>query len=63
MLVALSLALALATSAQAHHPGADLDEMMGSEEKFFQAIDRQRRLSKWPTRTESPSAFPIFPTR
>jgi protein SCO1/2 len=36
-----SLALILATSALAHHPGADLDEMMGSEEKFFQAIDEQ----------------------
>ena len=25
--------------ALAHHPGADLDKLMGSEEKFFQAID------------------------
>jgi protein SCO1/2 len=38
-LLALSLALALAVPALAHHPGADLDKMMGSAEKFFQAID------------------------
>jgi protein SCO1/2 len=34
-----ALILAFAPPALAHHPGADLDEMMGSEEKFFQAID------------------------
>ncbi len=38
-LLVVSLVLALAVPALAHHPGADLDEMMGSEEKFFQAID------------------------
>ncbi|AZO00973.1 SCO family protein [Mesorhizobium sp. M9A.F.Ca.ET.002.03.1.2] len=38
-LVVLSLALTFAAPAVAHHPGADLDEMMGSEEKFFQVID------------------------
>lgn len=38
-LLALALLPALALPASAHHPGADLDEMMGSEEKFFQAID------------------------
>jgi protein SCO1/2 len=37
--LALSLLLAFALPASAHHPGADLDKVMGSEEKFFQAID------------------------
>ncbi|WP_265516479.1 SCO family protein [Nitratireductor luteus] len=32
-------ALTVATSAHAHHPGADLDEVMGSKEKYFQAVD------------------------
>ena len=37
---ALLLALvAHAPGAMAHHPGEDLDELMGSEEQFFQAID------------------------
>lgn len=36
----LLAALAIAAPAAAHHPGADLDEMMGSEEKYFQAIDK-----------------------
>lgn len=35
------LALILATSALAHHPGADLDKMRDSAERFFQAIDEQ----------------------
>jgi protein SCO1/2 len=35
-----ALVLAFVPPASAHHPGADLDEMMGSEEKFFQAIDK-----------------------
>jgi protein SCO1/2 len=38
-LIVLSIGLALASPAPAHHPGADLDKLMGSEEKFFQAID------------------------
>ncbi|WP_353642145.1 SCO family protein [Mesorhizobium sp. WSM2239] len=38
-LLALFLLPALVRPVSAHHPGADLDEMMGSEEKFFQAID------------------------
>jgi protein SCO1/2 len=33
------LLLALPPPATAHHPGADLDKLMGSEEKFFQVID------------------------
>ena len=33
------LALALATPALAHHPGTNLDEVMGSKEKYFQAFD------------------------
>lgn len=33
------MALALTTPALAHHPGADLDEVMGSKEKYFQAFD------------------------
>jgi protein SCO1/2 len=31
--------MALAPVAVAHHPGADLDTVMGKKEKFFQAID------------------------
>lgn len=39
-LAALLLALlAQAPSAMAHHPGEDLDEVMGRQEQFFQAID------------------------
>jgi len=39
-LAALMIAtLAYATPATAHHPGADLDKVMGSREQFFQAID------------------------
>ena len=30
-----------ASGAVAHHPGADLDKVMGSKEKFFQQIDRK----------------------
>jgi protein SCO1/2 len=37
----LLAAFALAPAAMAHHPGADIDEAMGSREKFFQAIDRE----------------------
>jgi len=33
-------ALLAALPAGAHHPGADLDRVMGSKEQFFQAIDR-----------------------
>ena len=32
-------AFAFAMPALAHHPGADLDRVMGSKEQFFQAID------------------------
>jgi len=32
-------ALTFSLSALAHHPGADLDKVMGSKEQFFQAID------------------------
>lgn len=39
LLLVSFLLLALGLPVSAHHPGADLDEMMGSEEKFFQAID------------------------
>lgn len=39
LLLVSFLLLALGSPVSAHHPGADLDEMMGSEEKFFQAID------------------------
>lgn len=40
LLLALCFLLTCAPPAAAHHPGADLDEMMGSEEKYFQAIDQ-----------------------
>ena len=36
----LSVVLASAAPATAHHPGADLDRVMGSKEKYFQLIDR-----------------------
>lgn len=36
----LLAALAAAPAALAHHPGADLDAVMGEKEEFFQAIDR-----------------------
>jgi protein SCO1/2 len=36
---AVSVAFALPLPAIAHHPGADLDEVMGSKERYFQAID------------------------
>jgi protein SCO1 len=39
LIAMLSLLLAAAPPALAHHPGADLDKMMGSSEKFFQIID------------------------
>ena len=39
LIAMLSLLLAAAPPARAHHPGADLDKMMGSEEKYFQIID------------------------
>ena len=32
--------LALSAPAIAHHPGANLDAVMGDKEKFFQAIDQ-----------------------
>lgn len=32
-------ALAFAVPASAHHPGTNLDEVMGDKEKYFQAID------------------------
>lgn len=32
-------ALAFAAPASAHHPGTNLDEVMGDKEKYFQAID------------------------
>jgi protein SCO1/2 len=39
-LAALAIAtVAFTMPAMAHHPGADLDEVMGSKEQFFQAID------------------------
>ncbi|TYL25098.1 SCO family protein, partial [Streptococcus pyogenes] len=38
-LAALAATPILAHPAHAHHPGADLDRLMGSEEKYFQAID------------------------
>lgn len=39
LLAAMALTPVLALPAYAHHPGADLDRLMGSEEKYFQAID------------------------
>lgn len=38
-LLTLFLLLAFVSPALAHHPGADLDKLMGNEEKFFQVID------------------------
>jgi len=40
LIAAICIALpGLAAPSQAHHPGADLDRVMGSKEQFFQAID------------------------
>ena len=39
ILPALLVALSLATPAMAHHPGENLDEVMGDKEQFFQKID------------------------
>ncbi|MBS3651871.1 SCO family protein [Pseudaminobacter sp. 19-2017] len=39
LLAAVAAIPVLALPARAHHPGADLDKVMGSEEKYFQAID------------------------
>lgn len=38
--LALLLVLTGTAPAAAHHPGADLDRVMGSKEKYFQLIDR-----------------------
>jgi len=40
LILGLVLATAAATTAKAHHPGDELDEAMGSRERFFQVIDR-----------------------
>lgn len=40
ILPALLVALSLATTAAAHHPGETLDEVMGDKEQFFQKIDQ-----------------------
>ena len=37
--VALTVILTF-SSAQAHHPGAELDKVMGDKEKFFEKTDR-----------------------
>ncbi len=39
LLLSMAAIPALALPAHAHHPVADLDRLMGSEEKYFQAID------------------------
>lgn len=39
ILPALLVALSLATPALAHHPGENLDEVMGDKEQYFQKID------------------------
>lgn len=39
LLLAMAAIPALALPAHAHHPGADLDRLMGSAEKYFQVID------------------------
>lgn len=38
-LLALAILLTHTSTTIAHHPGADLDKVMGSKEKFFQQID------------------------
>lgn len=38
----LLVALIIAWPANAHHPDADLDKVMGDREKFFQAVDAPR---------------------
>ncbi len=41
LILALAILLTHTSTAIAHHPGADLDKVMGSKEKFFQPIDRK----------------------
>ena len=41
LILALAILLTHTSTAIAHHPGADLDKVMGSKEKFFQSIDRK----------------------
>jgi protein SCO1/2 len=41
LVVSLFVLLIDAPASLAHHPGADLDKVMGSKEKFFQIIDRK----------------------
>jgi len=38
-LAIILLMVTVASAARAHHPGADLDAVMGDKERFFQAID------------------------
>lgn len=38
--VLLGAIAAFAATARAHHPGADLDKVMGDKERFFQVIDK-----------------------
>ncbi|WP_119390694.1 SCO family protein [Taklimakanibacter lacteus] len=40
LLATVLAALAFAAPASAHHPGTNLDEVMGDKEKYFQAIDK-----------------------
>ena len=40
ILVIANFLAVLASPSLAHHPGADLDKLMGSKEKFFQAKDK-----------------------
>lgn len=39
-LAGLAALVAAAAPARAHHPGADLDSIMGNRERYFQAVDR-----------------------
>jgi len=41
LFLVLAILLTHAPAAFADHPGADLDKIMGSKEKFFQSIDRK----------------------
>lgn len=40
LVLALLTAMALASPARAHHPGGDLDRVMGSKEHYFQPVDK-----------------------
>jgi hypothetical protein len=63
LLLMLFLLLGLVSPALAHHPGANLDELMGSKEKFFQVIDGAAPPFELADAMGKRSVFLTLPTR